>query len=62
MTKLIIIFLSNAPNHDIIRYHGGIAQSGEHLLDKQGVTGSSPAVSIFYSITLLHQFADTANS
>ncbi len=38
--------MSKITFHDIIPNHGGIAQLGEHLLDKQGVTGSSPAVSI----------------
>src|SRR5699024_11399269 len=31
-----------------VRQHGGLAQLGEHLLDKQGVGGSSPPFSIFY--------------
>ena len=34
---------------------GGIAQLGEHLLDMQGVTGSSPVVSIFLIFNTLYK-------
>ena len=44
------------------RLNGIIAQLGEHLPDKQGVTGSSPVGPIYtsYSINDKNEYADVA--